>query len=242
MVSLVVHVVTVSAAFAAPFLFPPPPPLRVADGFAVVLPRGGGGDPNAGGAQAPPAVQTPAPPDPAPPAAEPPPKVLKPPKEEPRKGLPEVDARKAPKKADKPAPRTSIRDAGDAKAKPTTAGSSRGPGTSSGPQGLAIGPAGPGVPEGTDSGGDWYLAGIQQKVWTIWTQQVKAGFTEPIGVTFTILADGSVADVQVTKASGATLLNLAAQRAILSAAPFGPLPKDYGTNRYTIQAIFKPTS
>ena len=77
--SFVVHVATVSAAFAAPYLFPPPPPLKVADGFAVVLPRGGGGDPNAGGAQAPPAVQTPAPADPAPPAAEPPPSVLKPP-------------------------------------------------------------------------------------------------------------------------------------------------------------------
>ena len=239
-VSFVVHVVTVSAAFAAPFLFPPPPPLTVADGFAVVLPRGGGGDPNAGGAQAPPAVQTPAPPDPAPPAAEPPPKVLKPPKEEPRKGLPEVDARK--KKADKPAPRTGAREIADAKGKPAT-GPSRGPGTTNATPGLAIGPStGPGTPEGTDRGGDWYLAGVQQKIWTIWTQQVKAGFTEPIGVTFTILADGSVTDVQVTKASGATLLNLAAQRAILSAGPFGPLPKDYATNRYTIQAIFKPTS
>ena len=98
------------------------------------------------------------------------------------------------------------------------------------------------MPDGTDSGGDWYLAGVQQKIWMIWTQQIKSGFNEPIGVTFTILADGSVADVQVTKPGQATLLNLAAQRAVLSAAPFGPLPREYGTNRYTIQAIFKPTS
>ena len=227
--SFIVHLATVGAAFAAPLLFPPPPPLRVADGFAVVLPRGGGGDP---------AVQTPAPPDAAPPAPEPPPKVLKPPKEEPRKGLPEVDARK--KKADKPAPRTAAR---DTTGKPTTAGPSRGPGMANATPGLAIGPStGPGVPEGTDTGGDWYLAGVQQKIWMIWTQQVRAGFVEPIGVTFTILADGSVVDVQVTRPGAATLLNLAAQRAILSAGPFGPLPKDYGTNRYTIQAIFKPTS
>ena len=225
--SLFAHLLTVGAAFAAPFLFPPPPPLKVADGFAVVLPRGGG-DPNAGGAEVPPEAQTPAP---APPAREPP-KVLKPPKEEPKKGLPEVDARKAPKKPDKPAARTAAKDPGDAKGKAAT----------SGPQGLAIGPPGPGVPGGTDSGGDWYLAGVQQKIWTIWSQQVKAGFTEPIGVTFTILADGSVEDVQVTKPGNATLLNLAAQRAVLSAGPFAPLPKDYGTNRYTIQAIFKPTS
>jgi TonB family protein len=241
--SVVAHLVTVGAAFAAPFLFPPPPPLKVADGFAVVLPRGGGGDPNAGGAPAPPpAVQTPPPADPAPPAAVEPPKVLKPPKEEPRKGLPEVDARKAPKKADKPSPRASDRSPADAKSASAGAGASRGTGTSSGPQGIAIGPPGPGVPDGTDSAGDWYLAGVQQKIWTIWTQQIKAGFTTPIGVTFTILADGSVADVQVTTPSGAALLNLAAQRAILTAAPFGPLPKEYATNRYTIQALFKPTS
>jgi TonB family protein len=70
----------------------------------------------------------------------------------------------------------------------------------------------------------------------------RARFNEPIGVTFTILADGSVADVQVTKPSQATLLNIAAQRAVLSAGPFGPLPREYGTNRYTSQAIFKTTS
>ncbi len=79
---------------------------------------------------------------------------------------------------------------------------------------------GPGVPDGTDSGGDWYLAGVQQKIWMIWTQQVKAGFNEPIGITFTILADGSVTEVQVTKPSQATLLNLAAQRAVLSGGSF----------------------
>jgi TonB family protein len=117
-----------------------------------------------------------------------------------------------------------------------------GPGTSSQTPGLAIGPPGPGVPEGTDSGGDWYLATVQQKIWMIWTQEIKAGFTQPIGVTFTIVADGQVVDVRVTQPSGATLLDNAALRAIYSAAPFGPLPKDYGTNRKTIQALFKPTS
>ena len=72
-------------------------------------------------------------------------------------------------------------------------------------------------------------------------KQIKAGFDHPVGVTFTILADGSVADVHVTQPSGASLLDMAAQRAILNAAPFGPLPREYGTNRKTIQAIFRPT-
>jgi TonB family protein len=60
-------------------------------------------------------------------------------------------------------------------------------------------------------------------------------------VSFTILANGSVEDVRVVQSSGASLLDFAAQRSVLSAAPFHPLPKEYGTNRYTIQAIFRPT-
>ena len=54
------------------------------------------------------------------------------------------------------------------------------------------------------------------------------------------MSNGSVTDVRVVRSSGVALLDLAAQRAVDSAAPFGPLPRDYGTNRYTVQAIFKP--
>ena len=62
-----------------------------------------------------------------------------------------------------------------------------------------------------------------------------------VGVTFTILPDGNVTAVRVTQPSGASLLDMAAQRAILNAAPFGPLPREYGQNPRTIQALFKPT-
>ena len=41
--SLGAHVALVAAAFVLPWLLPREPPLRVIDGFAVVLPRGGGG-------------------------------------------------------------------------------------------------------------------------------------------------------------------------------------------------------
>ena len=82
---------------------------------------------------------------------------------------------------------------------------------------------------------------MQQKIWTLWNQQIKSGFTHPIGVTFTILADGRVTDVEVTQPSGASLLDMAAQRAILNAQPFAPLPREYGTNRKTIRAVFRPT-
>jgi TonB family protein len=88
--------------------------------------------------------------------------------------------------------------------------------------------------------GDWYLAGVQRKIWTVWMQQIKANFTQPITVQFTILADGSTEDVRVVQSSGVALLDLAAQRAIYNASPFGPLPKHYATTRYTIQGIFRP--
>ena len=111
-----------------------------------------------------------------------------------------------------------------------------------GPAHFKFGPPGPGVPDGTDSGGDWYLAGVRQKIWTLWNQQIRSAFVQPVGVTFTILPDGNVTGVRVTQPSGATLLDMAAQRAILNAAPFGPLPREYGQNPRTIQALFKPAS
>jgi TonB family protein len=115
-------------------------------------------------------------------------------------------------------------------------------GTASATPGLEFGPPGPGVPDGTDTGGDWYLAGVQQKIWMLWNQQIKSGFTQSVSVTFTILPDGNVTGVRVTQPSGASLLDMAAQRAVLNAAPFGPLPREYGQNPRTIRALFKPAS
>jgi len=224
-VSLTGHLVLVAAAVVVPWLTPRAPMLNVADGFAVALPRGGGGSRRA---TSPPAAKPEPkaePQAPAPTVA--PPKVLKPPREQapPPNALPELDSRRRARKATPPpaAPRASGR-AGEGAATP----------------GLEFGPPGPGVPGGTDAGGDWYMAGVQQKIWILWNQQIKSGFTHPIGVTFTIQADGTVADVKVTQPSGASLLDMAAQRAILNAQPFGPLPREYGTDRKTIQAVFRP--
>jgi protein TonB len=237
--SLVAHLLLVGAALIVPIVFPSGPVLRVMDGFFEPLPRGGGGSsaPPAAPTSAPQAKPTEAPPAPAAPEIS---KVAKPPKEEPRQGLPELDAKKSRRKAESPVPRSLTATASNS---PTQGGSVRGAtGTSSTTPGLEFAPPRVGVPDGTDTGGDWYLAGVQQKIWMIWTQQIKSGFTQPVGVSFTILADGSIADLRVTQPSGTTMIDFAAQRAVTSAAPFGPLPKDYGTNRKTIQALFKPTS
>jgi TonB family protein len=76
----------------------------------------------------------------------------------------------------------------------------------------------------------------------LWNQQLKAGYTQSVGVTFTIQPDGSVTGIRVTQSSGVSLLDLAAQRAIQNAAPFGPLPREYGQNPRTIEALFRPTT
>jgi TonB family protein len=245
MVSLGAHGFLAAVAVAVTLLAPRQPPIQIMDGFVVPLPAGGGGTPNpqppAAAAQPAPAPSA-APPVTAPPApqVEEPPKVLKPPKEEvPKNRLPELDAKKVKAKPEKTPPPRVIPQPGETGR--AAGGVSGGTGRSSQTPGLEFGPPGPGVPGGTDPNGDWYLAGVQRKIWMIWTQQIKADFKQPITVSFTILTDGSVEDVRVVQPSGVTLLDLAAQRAIVSAQPFGPLPKHYATNRYTIQAVFKPT-
>jgi TonB family protein len=84
------------------------------------------------------------------------------------------------------------------------------------------------------------VVGVKLKIWQLWNQSIRDRNHPSVGVTFTILADGTVTNVRVTQPSGASLLDMAAQRAILNAAPFGPLPREYGTNEKTIQAIFRP--
>jgi TonB family protein len=227
LVSIVGHLLLVGTILGLPALLPKEPALRIADGFTVVLPRGGGGSPTA---TTPPAAA----PQPAPVVSVAPPqapKVLKPPTSEPHpNALPAPDAKRTARRA----------------AEPSVAGASKAAGvpggTGSATPGLEFGPPGPGVPDGTDTGGDWYLASVQQKIWMLWNQQIKSGFTQPIGVTFTIMPDGQVTAVTVTQKSGAALLDMAAQRAVLNAAPFGPLPREYGQNPRTIQALFRPTS
>ena len=237
------HGALLGAAFLAAFLTPKAPLINIASGFVVQLPRGGGGNPN-------PAPAAPAPPKPEPKEAEPapepePPKIIKPPAEEPRKGLPELESKKTAKKPEptRASPRTASATPAAA-ARPGTARSTGpgGTGTSNQPLGLEMLPVGPGVPGGAD-GGDYYMAGVQRKIWTIWMQQVKNDFSQPVSIVFTIMADGTVpfGTVRISSSSGVTLLDNAAQRAVLTAAPFSPLPRDYGTSQITVQAHFRPT-
>jgi TonB family protein len=241
LLSIVGHMLLVGAVVVLPALLPKEPPLRIADGFAVALPRGGGGSPTAAAPPAPAPVARQAPEAKEAPA--PAPRVIKPPTEAARpNALPAPDSRRVARRTPEPAAPALKPTVGAATSAAPRGGVPGGPGTALAIPGLEFGSPGPGVPDGTDTGGDWYLAGVQQKIWMNWNQQIKAGFSQPIKVSFTIQPNGSVTDVRVIEPSGASLLDMAAQRAVLNAAPFGPLPREYGHNPRTIQALFRPTS
>ena len=227
LLSVVGHALLVAVGLGLLILTPPKPRLQFASGF-MALPPGGHGSPNVttdpAPAQAPPKAPSPKP------EVEPPkPKreIIKPPKDDRKTGLPMPDAKKARNPVSTPAPPRSA------------TGAPGGTGTGTETPGLSMAPVGPGIPSGTDPNADWYIAGVQRKIWLIWTRQIKLGMKQPITVTFTILADGSVEGVQLLQPSGVYQLDAAAQRAVLTAAPFTQLPKHYGTDRITIQATFK---
>jgi TonB family protein len=238
--SMVGHVVVLGAVVALPMLLPREPLLRVSEFGFVEVPRGGGGSPVPAG---PPAQAAPKPEPVQSAAPPPPPKVLKPPTDAPRpNALPALDSRKNARRTPEPVGPPGRTPASDAHSASPSSGAVSGRGTGSAMQGLEIGPPGVGVPDGTGSGGDWYIAAVTQKIWMLWNQTIKTGFTQPIGVTFTIMPDGSLTDVRLTQPSGAYLLDSAAQRAVLNAAPFGPFPRDHEQKPRTIQAVFRPTS
>lgn len=240
LMSGLVHGLLVGGAFLAAFLAPKEPLIKIAQGFTVQM-AGGRGNPN-------PAPQAPAPAPPKPERAEPeakpepPPQIAKPPQEAKREGLPEPDAKKptakptAKPEPPRPAPRSS---APPATGTPARTAGGGGTGTANSPIGLEVLPDGAGVGRGIDNG-DYYMAAVQRKIWSIWLQQVKQTFQQPVVVTFVLQPDGSVPTVQVTQSSGVSMLDLAARRAVQTAAPFSPFPKDYANRPLTITAEFRP--
>jgi periplasmic protein TonB len=85
---------------------------------------------------------------------------------------------------------------------------------------------------------------LQQKVGSRWrTNDVDSRLqTAPtVIVTFTLHRDGSVSDVRVEESSRNQALDYAAQRAILEAAPFPPLPAGFERNEARIEFWFQLT-
>jgi protein TonB len=215
LLSAIGHLVLVGVAIAGPMLMPRKPALTAGNFVMVVAVPKGSLDPGAG--------PKPEPAKKDPPKAEPPKKkeLIKPPTDEKKTGLPLKDLKKAPKTT------------------PTAAPAASGGGGNPNDQGAGL----IGLPDGSDLSGDLYMGGVVAKIAKLWRARIQQALATPVVVRFTILADGSVTDVQVAESSGAYLLDSAARSCVASAAPFGPLPAHYATQycnttRCTVQIRF----
>jgi len=82
---------------------------------------------------------------------------------------------------------------------------------------------------------------VVQRVTDKWQTTGLAGLrTAPIvTVTFEILRDGSIRNVQIAQRSGNSTLDYSAQRAVMDAGPFPPLPAGYERNQADVELRFQ---
>ncbi len=110
-------------------------------------------------------------------------------------------------------------------------------GSAPGSGGIAVGPDGV---FGTRFGA--YAQILRDRVANKWrTGEVDPRIREApvVIITFVLYRNGNVSDVQVTQSSGIGLLDRSAQRAILEAAPFPPIPAGYEKDSAIIEFWFQ---
>ena len=173
---------------------------------------------------------------PTPPAPEP-----EPPKNEPKVVRPTVEQREepplpdAPEKAkprwEKPKQDSGLRgaDAASAESAPLQS-SSRAPGLGLG------GPSG-GSPFDQDFEYAYYVQQMIGRIHQHWQRTPVRG-TAVVIVRFTILKDGSVANVEIEQSSRVSVLDRGAMRAVLLADPMPPLPNSYPRDRVGVHLRF----
>ena len=87
-----------------------------------------------------------------------------------------------------------------------------------------------------------YLQAVQQRISGKWKpgevdQRLKN--PPPVIVSFEILRNGQVQSVRVLQSGGSQTFDLSAQRAVVEAGPFEPLPQAYKGGSATIEVAFK---
>lgn len=61
----------------------------------------------------------------------------------------------------------------------------------------------------------------------------------PVTVSFEIMRNGTIQSVQIVQRSGVLTLDYSAQRAVLEAAPFEPLPREFSRDSATVEFTFQ---
>jgi|GEM_PF-480989 len=85
----------------------------------------------------------------------------------------------------------------------------------------------------------WYLEQIRGLLWDSWTSKMPSAGQMNCTVRFTILRNGSAKNIKIEKSSGNRLFDTAAQSSVSAAAPFKPLPAEYGENTLTVHVEFR---
>lgn len=232
LLSSAAHATSFFAVLIVTLLTPKAPIIRVIDGFAVPLPKGGGipkaAAPVEKPAEAPPAPEAPkAEVKPPAPAA-----LIKPVAPTIKKGVAPVDLKRSVKE---PKERPSQERATEKLTKPAPSAAAAGLDFTAQTPGVINGTTGP-----TGALG-FYLAAAQNKIWATWARQIRPDFSGNVKVAFTINRDGSVDGVEVIESSGSSSLDRLAERAVLS-TQLGPLPNAYEKETLVVHANFKPVS
>jgi protein TonB len=88
---------------------------------------------------------------------------------------------------------------------------------------------------------DWYVRAVQSRVSSNWLQSgvdPSIQFAPRATVTFQIMRDGTIANIQVTQSSGNASVDNTAKRAVLGASPVQRLPNDYSGSYVNVEFYF----
>jgi TonB family protein len=82
-----------------------------------------------------------------------------------------------------------------------------------------------------------YLVDLRDRITKNWNQNQKIAGNVVMG--FTIQRNGQITDIEVIKTSGNTILDLAAQRALINTRMLAPLPAGYSPQRLPVELVFE---
>ncbi|MGH9575016.1 MAG: TonB family protein [Candidatus Acidiferrales bacterium] len=97
------------------------------------------------------------------------------------------------------------------------------------------------------SGGDfgsrfsWYVTAVQQRVASNWLQSTidqNISWAPRVVVTFDILRNGAIANIQITQSSNNQSVDLSARRAVQQSSPVMALPAAYAGSRVGVEFYF----
>jgi protein TonB len=96
---------------------------------------------------------------------------------------------------------------------------------------------------GGDFGGrfPWYVDAVRNRVSSNWLQSTvdpSLRWAPRAVVTFDILHNGAIANVQILQSSGNSSVDTSAVRAIQGSNPVNPLPNEYGGNKVSVEFWF----